>query len=61
MLVDSDPQPGLRTRPGGIFIYVINTDTDDDETFTQLDVLDSDDFGGVAGWDDSQTAYIANA
>jgi hypothetical protein len=44
-----------------VFIYAINILPDDDDAFTELDYIDSDDFGGVTEWDDSQTAYIANA
>lgn len=61
MLVDTDSQPGLFQRAGGVFIYAINLLPDDEESFTELDYIDSDDFGGVAGWDDSQMAFIANA
>lgn len=61
MLVDTDPLTRQFRNPGGVYIYAINTEASEDELITELDYLNTDDFGGVAGWDDSQTAYINNA
>ena len=61
MIVDTEISWSTNPREGGVYIYAINVNPDEDELLEEIDVIDSDDFGGVAGWDDSKPAFIGNA
>lgn len=61
MLVDTDRERSMTRREGGIYLFAINMRPDSSELLEEVDIINSDDFGGVAGWDSSQKAYLSNA
>lgn len=61
ILVDTDVERQAMQREGGIYLYAINIRPDSSELLELIDIIDTDDFGGVAGWDSTSKAYLSNA
>lgn len=57
ILVDTEVDPFHKTRPGGIFLYAINFDLDENEAFEQIEFIDYSDFPTAS----DTPQYIVNA
>ena len=45
MLVDTDNDCYRKSRKGGIYLYEISGDLDSEESLTQIEYIDGEDFG----------------
>lgn len=45
MLVDTETNPYRKSTKGGIFLYELSSDQENEEPLTQLEYLDGEDFG----------------
>jgi hypothetical protein len=57
ILVDTSRNPFLKSRPGGIFLYAINFDLDENEAFEEIEFIDYSDFPTSS----NAPQYIVNA
>ena len=60
MVADISAYPEFKFEYGAIYIYKASFDPESGEQMNELDVIDSNDFMGAAGWT-QDTAYIGNA
>lgn len=56
MLVDSSRNPFAKTRAGGVILYALNFDLDEDEAFEQIEYIDYTDFTKS-----DKPSYVVNA
>lgn len=56
MLVDTSRNPFAKTKPGGVILYALNFDLDEDEAFEQIEYIDYTDFTKS-----DKASYVVNA
>lgn len=60
MLADTPSNPEYLTELGAIYLYQLSFDSESGEEMDEIDVIDNNDFVGIAGWSEDE-AYLGNA